>query len=80
MPGPGPCVCPQGGLISGLCRQRSAVDQGHLPCVGGERPHLLLCNPDLAREGPFVALSSASLGPRGHEEPGIVFIPLGDKN
>ena len=56
------------------------VDRGHLPCVGGERPHLLLCNPDLAREGPFVTLSSASLGPHGHEEPGIVFLPLGDKN
>lgn len=67
MPGPSPCVCPQGGLISRLCRQRSVVDPGHLPCVGGGgRLHLLLCSPDLARGGPFVTLSSASLGPRGH--------------
>ena len=80
MPGPSPCVCPQGGLISGLCRQRGVVDRGHLPCVGGGgRPHLLLCSPDLARGGPFSPCLQLPWGPAVTKNPGLFSSPWGIK-
>lgn len=71
MPGPSPCVCPQGGLISGLCRQCGVVDRGHLPRVGGRGPHLYaaptcrgaLCHPVFSFPGGPVVTKNPGLFP-----------------